>query len=502
MVGAALKKGRACMNIYFTSHDLRYRALYSDYADKIKKEFPNSRFVILYSCPQGSEIPAPYERFLLPIGFKSKLECAHKKEDELCARLLRFADRVPMDLFRSDMRLVLGERDAEMIVAEQAELLEAIDRQFTDMPPDIFFASSGTNIVHSVGYYLAVAAGARAFRIHSYLNLNLNHSGHRVWFCESNCMQLSDKRDAKFSYSNDDVTDHVETILTAIRERVFKIDEISKSYRRRRMPLSPRDFINDIVRFIGFSTFLGWRSRLLRLKATPHLRRLRVVINAWRNQRITLSLSELPKPFILFALNTPYDSQILVRAPEYRDFLGLIELVAGMIPYGYDLVIREHPAFLGMLEHKRMVALQRRHPHVKIVSSDESFSEVVAKTEGVLIINNTAFVDSILLGKPVISLGNGYFQGRGLTREVAQLQDLRVAFGELLRGELDGDRSEALSAAMSELLKETWPGPNVVCNDKVLVVLEGMIEKLRRVREVKGDVKSAVCLHVSAEDAI
>ena len=113
----------------------------------------------------------------------------------------------------------------------------------------------------------------------------------------------------------------------------------------------------------------------------------------------------------MFVLNTSYDSQILIRAPEYRDFPSLIQLVAGMMPYGYDLALREHPAFPGMLDHGRLVSLQRRHPHVKLVSSEVPLPDVMAGARGVLIINNTAFIDAILAGKPVISLGNGVFHG-------------------------------------------------------------------------------------------
>ena len=41
---------------------------------------------------------------------------------------------------------------------------------------------------------------------------------------------------------------------------------------------------------------------------------------------------------------------------EYKDFLSLIDLISSMIPFGYDLVVREHPAFPGSLDFKRFKA--------------------------------------------------------------------------------------------------------------------------------------------------
>ncbi|WP_349371502.1 hypothetical protein [Salinarimonas sp.] len=473
------------MNVYMTAHDDRYRAAFAGLAARAAGEFPDVRLRVLFARPAPERSEAPHEHYLLPRDFPTKLEQVQDLA-ALHARLARFGGRVPLDLFRSDMRLVLRERTADMLAMEQAALSEALEALFAEAPPDLFFASSGTNIVHSVGYHLASAAGAKAYRIHSYLNLNLNHEGQRVWFCANNRMSLSESPEDRFDYDPAAVEARIRALHDAVRSRAFKLDDISKRYRQRRMPVTPRQLARDVGRLAWFASPIHPRGSLARLKANPHRDRLRVLANGRRNRRLTLPPGELSERFVLFALNTPYDSQILVRAPEYRDFLSLVELVAGLTPYGYDLVLREHPAFLGMLDHARLAALQTRHPHVKLVSSDAPFPAIVAKARAVLIINNTAFVDAILAGKPVISLANGYFQGRGLTREIGHLQELRQAFDELVRGDLDGDRTEALARAMSDLFQETWPGPDVRADDKQTMIMDGVMAKLRRIAAVHG----------------
>lgn len=474
------------MNVYMTAHDDRYLAIFADLAMRAAAQFPDVRLRVLFSRSEPERTKSAFEHYLLPQDFLRNLETTESR-DQIYARLNKFSSQVPLDLFRSDLRLTLRERTADMLATEQAVLTEAMDALFAEAPPDLFFASSGTNILHSVGYHLAAAHGAKTYRIHSYLNLNINHIGQRVWFCANNRMRLSDAPEDRFNYDSEAVESHIRTLHDSVRSSAFKLDDISKRYRKRRMPMTFRQLFRDLGRLVWFASPIHSKGSVERLKANPHRDRLRVLKNWRRNRRITLDPEALSDRYILFALNTPYDSQILVRAPEYRDFMSVIDLVAGLVPYGYDLALREHPAFPGMLDHRRMVDLQKRYPHVKLISSDASFQPIVAKACGVLIINNTAFVDAILAGKPVISLANGYFQGRGLTREIGHLQDLRQAFNDLVRGDLEAAGIASLASAMSDLLQETWPQPGTIVHDKQMMITDGVLAKLQRIVDSYGD---------------
>ena len=435
--------------------------------------------------PPAGELRADHERFLLPQGFLKSLNFKIDT-DVTRRRSANFADRVPLDLHRSDLRLVVRQRTEEMLALEQAVFAEAIEAQFAEAKPDLVFVPSGTNILHSVSYYLSIASGAKTYRIHSFLNLDRDVERQRVWFCSNNRTALSNRPEDRFGYDEDAVRAHIASLHEAIRARMFKRDMLSRRFRPRRMPVTLRQFATDVGRVIYSSLPLHGRGKLGRLSSNINRDRLRVLVNGWRNRRIVVPIGQLSKTYILFVLNTSYDSQILIRAPEYRDFPSLIELVAGMMPYGYDLALREHPAFPGMLDHGRLVSLQRRHPHVKLVSSEVPLPDAMAGARGVLIINNTVFIDAILAGKPVISLANGYFSGTGLTREVSHLSDLRIALGELVRGMLDGNRREQLVHIMSMLIQETFPGLDVQYDNKVEAINDGIVTKMRRIRSMHG----------------
>ena len=474
------------MNIYITAHVMTYRRCFEDLVTRCDKEFPEARIRVLFGQerPAGG-VQANHERFLLPQGFQKSLNFKIDTDATL-RRSANFADRIPLDLHRSDLRFVVRQRTEAMLALEQAVFAEAIEAQFAEAKPDLVFVPSGTNILHSVSYYLSIASGAKTYRIHSFLNLDRDIGRQRVWFCSNNRTALSNRPEDRFGYDEDAVRAHIASLHEAIDGRMFKRDMLSRRFRPRRMPVTLRQFTTDVGRVIYSSLPLHRRGKLGRLSSNINRDRLRVLVNGWRNDRVVVPVGQLSKTYILFVLNTSYDSQILIRAPEYRDFPSLIELVAGMMPYGYDLALREHPAFPGMLDHGRLVSLQRRHPHVKLVSSEVPLPDVMAGARGVLIINNTAFIDAILAGKPVISLADGYFTGTGLTREVSHPRDLRIALGELVRGMLDGDRRAQLVHIMSMLFQETFPGLDVRYDDKVETINDGIVTKMRRIREMHG----------------
>ena len=474
------------MNIFLTSHATTYRERYRALANRLHEQFPEARFRVLYGCAlPADEDEEEHERFLLPPDFTESLN-GRIEGGALYRRLASYAGRVPLDLHRSDLRFVVGQRTEHMMALELAVLCEAVEAAFADTPPDLVFVSSGTNVLHSVGYYLAVACGAKTYRVHSYLNLNRDLAGQRVWFCSNNRMSLSASPEDRFGYDVDAVRARIASLHDAIARREFRLDAISKKFRTRRMPTTVPGFVRDLARILYLTSPLQRRGRLGRLSANLNRDRLRSLVNSRHNLRTALRLERLPAQFVLFALNTPYDSQILVRAPEYRDILSLIALVAGMMPIGYDLVVREHPAYPGSLDHSHFAGLCRRHPHVRLVSSDIPLLDVVAKARGVLIINNTVFVDAILAGKPVLSLANGYFRGTGLTREIGRLADLRPALDELVAGGLDGDKRARLAEIMAALFQETFPGPESHHEDKAETISDGIMAKLRRIETVYG----------------
>ncbi len=471
------------MHVFITAHDRRYEDRYAAFQAEQRARHPKVRVHVLFSTPAPAGGTAyPDQHDLIDNAAARAIDAADSagevEQRAVNDRLAKFADRVPLSLIRGEMRYVQKLATPAMLAHEQLSIVEGLDKFFALFPPDVVFVSSGTNILHTTAYHMAKAADARVYRVHSYLNLNLDHKGARVWFCSNNNMRLSDDPLDHFSYSPGAISTHVETVVSGIEQRSFRLDEISKRYRARRLPISGRMLAHDVGRYVYHRSPFQKGGRAGRLAAHRHGDRLRVLVNELRNRSLTVPAAKLPKPYLLFALNTPYDSQILVRAPQYKDFLSLIELIAGMLPHGMHLALREHPAFPGMLDHLRLSGLMKRQPAVVLPTADVSLPDLIRGAQAVLTINNTAFVDAILLGKPIISLGKGYYSGEDLTTEVNDLQDLEIRLAQLVAGQLPVAPRARLVAVMERLFRETTPGPQEVITDKTQVILDGIAARL------------------------
>ena len=465
------------MTVYFTAHADRHVSRYREAAVDLADEF-GMNFRILVSTP---EPPGHNDDLVVHLGGREgeKERSGQPDPHEAAERLRAHASVVPGDIPHSDLRLAVGGRTLHELADEAGVLANRISSRFSLEPPTVVFTSSGTNVLHSVANALAAAAGARTYRVHEYLNLNLGMQGARVWFCANNHMALSDDPADKFEHEEAAVAAQIEQLHEATIQRVNRLDELSKPLRALRMPTDRRALALDVARVARGA--LSRESSLQRAGDRARAR-LRVLRNARRLRPMVTRAADLPGPFVLFAMNAPDDSQILVRAPQYRDFLALVELVAGLMPYGMSFVLREHPAFVGSLDPDRLRDLRRRHPQVVLASSDEPLLEILGRAEAVMIVNNTAFVDATLARKPVIGLGDGYFKGHGIVHEVEYLKDLRGVFARLETGQLRAASREDLARLMRRLYFETWPPPGVTDADKVGVILAGARAKLLRLR--------------------
>ena len=477
-------------NIFITSHSLKYIKNYIDFKKNLENSFPETRLFVIFSTDEPNEVGLQIEDFyFLNSDYSISKKNEYNDKNIIRQKLDKFSKKVPSDLYQCDLRGTIGVRTLKMLAAEQAIILDKTEKIFKTINPDLVFVSSGTNILHSTLYFLSNSFGAKTYRVHSFLQGNINFSGFRVWFCSNNKMQLSDKPEDNFNYDTEELNQRIKDLHFSLKERLFKPDIISKKFQARRMPLNPKDFLKDLAELIILSLSPNLMNRL---KANLYLDRIKILLNSTKNRFIETKINDIKNPSFLFALNTPYDSQILVRAPEYKDFISVIKLIAGMMPYGYDLVLREHPAFQGMLDNRELKSLMKKYPFVKLLSSQTSLPEAIKAAESVIIFNNTAFVDTILANKPVISLANGYFKGHNVTNEIINLRDLRETFQKVINRDFVEDKSEKLKDLMCRQFNETYPDPKTDNSEigKIETINQGIEQKLKRIIEVYGSLEN------------
>ena len=181
------------------------------------------------------------------------------------------------------------------------------------------------------------------------------------------------------------------------------------------------------------------------------------------------------RPFVYFPLHVTDDYKITRIIPHTVDQASLVEQVADALPLGHDLVLKEHPMSVGRNSIALLRRLRRR-PNVRLLSPDASTHDLVRDAEAVAVISSTVGLEALLYDKPVLTLGQPFYSGYGVTLDVDSFAELREKVPELLRFRPDPERIlQFLHAAMRECL----PGAPVLVDrsDANAVALAGSIEE-------------------------
>jgi hypothetical protein len=180
------------------------------------------------------------------------------------------------------------------------------------------------------------------------------------------------------------------------------------------------------------------------------------------------------RPFVYFPLHVTDDYKITRIIPHCVDQASIVEQLADALPAGHDLVLKEHPMSIGRNSIRLLRRLRKRR-NVRLVQPHESSHELIRRSEAVAVISSTVGVEALLYDKPVLTLGQPYYAGYGITLDVGSFAEIRERVPELLRFRPDPERIRRfLHAAMRACL----PGAPVLVDrsDGNAAALAGSVE--------------------------
>jgi capsule polysaccharide modification protein KpsS len=232
---------------------------------------------------------------------------------------------------------------------------------------------------------------------------------------------------------------HVEAFIAEFTAR----DKPIRDYREARVNATTlRDFARHIV--------VSARDD----RDNEYLRPARFVTNYVRERARAAAATRLyeprrpGRPFVYFPLHVVDDYKILRVIPHTYDQASLIEQVAGALPHGYDVVLKEHPMSIG---RNRLALLRRlaRIPNARLVAPRTSSHDLIREAAAVVVISSTVGLEALLHGRPVLTLGQPFYGGYGVTLDVDSFREIRAAVPAVLDFRPDRERTlRFLGAAM------------------------------------------------------
>ena len=311
----------------------------------------------------------------------------------------------------------------EWCIRRTVNHFRALEHLFDRVEPDIALPEVGNETIRIVLHLVAVSRGVPAlFILHTIFPMPL-----RVYVdtLHAPIAPLEDLRPltpaerdevesfrASFTRAAEPIREHRRVPIEFRRLKVF-------SEHVRRKLTEDRD--NDYLR--------PWR--LLHQNASEWLRA--------RVARPFYDGFETSRPFVYFPLHVTDDYKIKRIIPHCVDQASLVEQVADALPQGYDLVLKEHPMSLGR-NSIRLLRRLRRRPNVRLVNPYTNTHELIRRAEATAVISSTVGLEALLYDKPVLTLGQPYYSGFGVTLDVDSFAEIKDKVPELLGFRPDRER--------------------------------------------------------------
>lgn len=150
----------------------------------------------------------------------------------------------------------------------------------------------------------------------------------------------------------------------------------------------------------------------------------------------------LNKKYIFFPLQLQPEESTDIWGKWYSNQIATVEYISKALPLNYKLYVKEHKVAVGKREGLfSCYDKLRRLPNVVLIHPFEDSHNLIKNADLIIVISGTVGWEALLYGKPVITLGNVFYNNSGLVHKVSNLGELKKAIRRLLKNyQLDKDK--------------------------------------------------------------
>lgn len=135
--------------------------------------------------------------------------------------------------------------------------------------------------------------------------------------------------------------------------------------------------------------------------------------------------------FVMYPLHYHPEASTSVLSWANFNEIDIIRTIACSLPRNFKLYVKDHPTakgFLSFRDYRRIKSI----PNVRLIDAKLNSKYLIRKSYGVITLTSTVGYEALILGKPVISMGNIFYNFHPLCTNVKNLFDLPKAIQQLI----------------------------------------------------------------------
>lgn len=189
-------------------------------------------------------------------------------------------------------------------------------------------------------------------------------------------------------------------------------------------------------------------------------------------------VKDIPKKFIYYPLHVPMDVALTLRTPHCWDQYALIDYISRVIPRDYVLVIKEHPAMVGVIEHYRTKDILNRNKNLVMLDPGINNFEVLKRADLIVTVNSKSGAEALMLGKKVIVMGDAFYRNCPLVKKLVDQGTLEKEIAASLSA--SGPSQDQIFSYFQTVWNASFPGEIYGLEDKnVQGFADAVLEKSR-----------------------
>jgi hypothetical protein len=138
------------------------------------------------------------------------------------------------------------------------------------------------------------------------------------------------------------------------------------------------------------------------------------------------------RPYVYYPFHVPHDVQLSVRSKLFYAQEAFVDYLCRILPIGYDLYVKEHPASIGGHPVSLLRRLLRTHQNLKLIHPRHSSFGLVRDAACVVTVNSKVGFEALMHGQRVIVVGEAFYKGKGVTFDIENVGTLERELSEIL----------------------------------------------------------------------
>lgn len=135
--------------------------------------------------------------------------------------------------------------------------------------------------------------------------------------------------------------------------------------------------------------------------------------------------------FVFFPLHLEPEISLLLQAQFFTDQLHTIKMIARSLPVGYQIYVKEHPLMVPYRPRSFYKQLKKT-PNVKLLDPSITSFQIIPHAKLITVITGAAGWEATILGKPVITFGEIFYNKLSFVGKCPKIEDLPFVVKNLL----------------------------------------------------------------------